>query len=79
MDRKSCAIACRRFEGDHTYDRVAKMIIDIHSSFEVNDKVVATVTDNASNFAKAFREFGINCADIFLNGNYNTKLILINN
>lgn len=70
MERKYCAIACQRFEGSHTYDRVAKIILDIHSSFGLNNKVVATVTDNASNFAKAFEEFGIDNENIVINGNY---------
>ncbi|CAD6220035.1 GSCOCG00011541001-RA-CDS, partial [Cotesia congregata] len=63
---KSYAIACRRFPGIHSYDRVAKMIEEIHQSFEINqDKVVATITDNGSNFVKAFKCCGINVDEFF--------------
>ncbi|XP_057336009.1 uncharacterized protein LOC130674635 [Microplitis mediator] len=65
FERKSFAIACRRFPGDHTYDRISAIIEDIHLDFGVNDTVIATVTDNASNFGKAFKESGIDCKAFF--------------
>uniref|UniRef100_A0AAY5K050 DUF659 domain-containing protein n=1 Tax=Esox lucius TaxID=8010 RepID=A0AAY5K050_ESOLU len=39
----------------HTYDVIGAEIEEIHSSYGLHGKVVATVTDNASNFGKAFR------------------------
>uniref|UniRef100_A0A3B4GZR6 HAT C-terminal dimerisation domain-containing protein n=1 Tax=Pundamilia nyererei TaxID=303518 RepID=A0A3B4GZR6_9CICH len=39
----------------HTYDVIGAEIEEIHSSYGLQGKVIATVTDNASNFAKAFR------------------------
>ena len=60
MKRHSAAIACRRFPGSHTFDRIAKLLEEIHSSFDLDsNKIISTVTDNASNFAKALKEFGV--------------------
>jgi hypothetical protein len=56
--RVSAALACRRFMGSHTYSAIAEMISFIHRSYGLTvDNITATVTDNASNFGKAFREF----------------------
>lgn len=58
VSRESVTLACRRFWGSHTYDTVAEKIASIHSQYELSvDKISATVTDNASNFGKAFREY----------------------
>lgn len=58
-ERCSVALACRRFNGSHTYDKVSGLLEDIHSQFNLDlDKLVATVSDNGSNFVKAFKEFG---------------------
>ncbi|KAH7968660.1 hypothetical protein HPB52_010522 [Rhipicephalus sanguineus] len=58
--RKSLALACRRFPGSHTYDRVADILEEIRETYDIPlQKIVATVTDNATNFAKAFKEFGV--------------------
>ncbi|XP_040063760.1 uncharacterized protein LOC115330107, partial [Ixodes scapularis] len=76
LSRRSLALACRRFPGSHTYDRIAEMLEDIRQSFDISrEKVVATVTDNASNFAKAFREFGF-CSEITDQGKGNAVLII---
>ncbi|XP_045505044.1 uncharacterized protein LOC123701611 [Colias croceus] len=59
FERKSAAIACRRFKGAHTYDKVAEIIADIHSDYNLKlSKIVKTVTDNGSNMVKAFEVFG---------------------
>lgn len=53
--RQSAALACRRFKGTHSYDKIAEIIEDIHSSYNINNKVVATITDNGS---KLLRNLG---------------------
>lgn len=58
--RKSAALACRRFTGAHTYDRIAELLCDINDEFGLSpSKVIATVTDNGANFVKAFKEFSV--------------------
>uniref|UniRef100_H3ALT8 HAT C-terminal dimerisation domain-containing protein n=1 Tax=Latimeria chalumnae TaxID=7897 RepID=H3ALT8_LATCH len=54
----STALTCTRIHGKHTFDVIASLIDEIHTSFSLGDKVVRTVTDNGSNFAKAFKEYG---------------------
>ena len=57
LERKKAALACRRVRGRHTYDVIGQEIEDIHSAYGIGNKVVATVTDNGSNFVKAFRVY----------------------
>lgn len=59
--RMSAALACKRFTGSHTFDRIADLIQQINDEFELSPfNIVATITDNGSNFAKAFKEYGVN-------------------
>lgn len=58
--RISAALVCKRFSGAHTFDRIAEVIQEINEEFNLNPfNIVATVTDNGSNFVKAFKEYGV--------------------
>lgn len=59
FDQKSVTLACRRFKGTHSYDKVAELIVEIHSEFDLKlIKIVKTITDNGSNMVKAFKIYG---------------------
>jgi hypothetical protein len=54
-ERKSATLACRRFVGSHTYDKIAEILSEVHIDFDLPlTKITSTVTDNTSNFTKAF-------------------------
>lgn len=57
MERRKAALACRRFKGCHTYDSIATQLDNIHSSYGISHKITSTVTDNGSNFIKAFKKY----------------------
>ncbi|KAL0153378.1 hypothetical protein M9458_051297 [Cirrhinus mrigala] len=60
LERQSVKLACRHFPSPHTYNRIAEVLDEIHSEFGLSHEcIVATVTDNRSNFVKAFKEFSI--------------------
>ncbi|KAL4132413.1 hypothetical protein QTP88_009567 [Uroleucon formosanum] len=58
--RKTAILACRRFRGAHTYDRIADILHNIYYKYNLDvNKVIATITDNGSNMVKAFKVFGV--------------------
>lgn len=60
MKRESAALACRRFKGTHSFDKIAELITEINDFYGLDSvKIVKTITDNGSNFLKAFRSYGI--------------------
>ena len=56
---RSAALACRRLRGSHTFDVLAGALEDIHTEYAIRQKVTRTMTDNGSNFIKAFSVFGV--------------------
>ncbi|XP_065315273.1 uncharacterized protein LOC135924151 [Gordionus sp. m RMFG-2023] len=58
LKRKSVALALKRIIGCQTYDILSNIIAEIHRSYKIQNKVCKMITDNGSNFLKAFRIFG---------------------
>lgn len=58
MERCSAALACKQLQGTHTFSALAGALNDIHTEYNICDKIVHTITDNGSNFIKAFRVYG---------------------
>lgn len=55
LERYSKALACREMLGQHTYENIAEILDSIINEFNLQNKITLIVTDNASNFVKAFR------------------------
>jgi hypothetical protein len=67
LKRHSAALACHRLTVSQTFDVLAAVLSDIYQEYglmtnTVTSKIVGRVTDNGSNFLKAFREFGLESA-----------------
>ena len=61
LGRRGGTLACCRFKGEHNFLRIAELLEGVFASYAIpHDKIVSTVTDNGSNFVKAFKEFGAN-------------------
>ncbi|QQP36504.1 Uncharacterized protein FKW44_021633 [Caligus rogercresseyi] len=58
LGRRNFAIACRRMEGSHTYDKVTEVLKFILQDWGIQWKTVGMVTDNAQDFVKAFNVYG---------------------
>lgn len=55
LERLSMALSCRRVHGRHTYDVLAAGIEAVLDEFSIKNKTSIMITDNGSNFLKAFR------------------------
>lgn len=61
LQRRCAALACKPLNGSHTFTALASALNEIHTEFNIREKITRTTTDNGSNFVKAFRVFG--CVD----------------
>lgn len=51
---ESVMLACKRFKGPHTGERIQAAFQEVINSFNLENKVLTTITDSASNMLKAF-------------------------
>ncbi|XP_051809094.1 uncharacterized protein LOC127535333 [Acanthochromis polyacanthus] len=58
MQRFCAALGCKQLKGSHTFSALASALNEIHTEFNIRDKIIRTTTDNGSNFLKAFRVYG---------------------
>ena len=55
IELKTRVVACIRFVGSHTGERIADMFSKVICDFDAKDKVCGLVTDNAANMVTAFK------------------------
>ncbi|XP_064455761.1 uncharacterized protein LOC135400142 [Ornithodoros turicata] len=63
LDRKIATLACRRMVGSVTYDKLALEMSNIFEEYGIQGKVTKVITDNGSNFIKAFQCYGGNAEE----------------
>ena len=51
------SIACKRMVGRHTFDVIAKALVEIMEAYNIREKTTGAVTDRGSNFVKSFRVY----------------------
>lgn len=56
--KNSVALCCTYLTKPHTHEKISETIQILNHEYGITNKIVATVTDNASNFSKAFEESG---------------------
>lgn len=68
--RHSYVLGCKRIKGGHNYLNIAEVINEITQTYQIStSKITHTITDNASNFGKAFRTFSTTLCE--KSNNYN--------
>lgn len=55
LERRSAALVCQRLPGRHTYDVIATAVHAVLVEYKILHKTCVVITDNGSNFVKAFR------------------------
>lgn len=60
FERQSRILALKRFTGTHDSEAITEKMLGVLETFGITkEKITSTVTDNASNFVKAFTDHGI--------------------
>lgn len=64
LELKTSFIACERFYGSHTHDKVAEKLHSIFDRFSILKKVFFITTDGAGEYVAALKKFGDNYKSI---------------
>ena len=65
---QSLMLECKCFKGRHTAENIAHNYNEVTISYNIDRKIVTTVTDNASNVVKVFRLPGFQNDSLRING-----------
>ena len=57
LNRQSACLAVRRVIRNSSYNVLAQFLVEIYDEYEIARKLTVTITDNGSNFVKAFNCF----------------------
>ena len=58
LEQETVVLCCKRFAEKHTYNKIADLMCGVQMEFDLDPhKILATVTDNATNFVKCFMEY----------------------
>lgn len=69
--RKSACLAIKPVYGTCDYNSIATILEAIYEDFDITGKIIATITDNGSNFEKAFRVYGVDVNVLFPSRDFN--------
>ncbi|KAL3182654.1 hypothetical protein MRX96_034568 [Rhipicephalus microplus] len=58
LERRSAALVFQRLSGHHTYDVITTALHAVFVEYKILHKMCVVITDNGSNFVKAFKVFG---------------------
>ncbi len=56
---------CHRIKGDHTADLMSQELEKVLQEYNIQEKVLTSVTDNGSNVMKAVQDMGIRCISCY--------------
>ena len=60
LKRRSFILHCDEFDDSHNFANIGERILAVHNKFDIPlYKITSTITDNAANFVKCFKEMGI--------------------
>ncbi|CAH0394609.1 unnamed protein product [Bemisia tabaci] len=69
MQRESAVIACEKFTGKHSYDKLSEWLAETQGLYGLtNSQIVASMTNSGFNYAEAFQKLGVDPGSIKFEG-----------